>query len=121
VSNHASEPPPLVRPYALTRGRTQPKRVFPMEALVITDRYVIDGYVIDGYVRSPEERTIAELCRESRSVAEVAALIRVPLGVARVLIGDLAERGVVQVHASKVPDAPDTALLERVLSGLRKL
>jgi hypothetical protein len=116
VSNHASEPPPLVRPYALTRGRTQPKRVFPMEALVITDRYVIDGYV-----RSPEERTIAELCRESRSVAEVAALIRVPLGVARVLIGDLAERGVVQVHASKVPDAPDTALLERVLSGLRKL
>ena len=39
----SAKPPPLVRPYALTRGRTQPKRVFPIEALVITDRYVIDG------------------------------------------------------------------------------
>lgn len=113
------EPAPLrmVRPYAITGGRTVPTRVYPIEALVRTS--VSD---VDGNVRTPEERTIAELCRQSRSVAEVAALARLPLGVARVLVGDLADRGVVRVHASTVLDAPpETALLERVLSGLRKL
>lgn len=107
----------MVRPYALTRGRTRPTHAYPLEALVRTDRYSLDGYV-----RTPEERAIAELCRESRSVAEVAALLRVPLGVARVLIGDLVDRGVVEVHTNPLPDAaPTAALLERVLSGLRNL
>jgi len=107
----------MVRPYALTRGRTKPTRAYPLEALVRTDRYSLDGYV-----RTPEERAIAELCRETRSVAEVAALVRVPLGVARVLIGDLVDRGVLEVHTNTIPDsAPTTALLERVLSGLRNL
>ena len=53
----------------------------------------------------------------------MAALIGVPLGVARVLIADLAETGVVTVHKS-APSGdgePDLALLERVLSGLRRL
>ena len=72
----------------------------------------------------PEESAIADLCTESRSVAEVAALIRLPLGVVRVLIADLADRGVVRVHAHTSADAdsrPDAALLKRVLSGLRNL
>jgi hypothetical protein len=54
----------------------------------------------------------------------VAALLRLPLGVVRVLIADLAERGVVQVHTTASSDSdsrPDAALLERVLSGLRNL
>ena len=47
----------------------------------------------------------------------------VPLGVARVLIADMAGMGLVTVHggASKDNEAPDLALLERVLSGLRRL
>jgi hypothetical protein len=119
VSDASPEPPPLVRPYALTRGRTKPKRDYPIEALVKTD----PGQGAAGF-RSPEEAAIADLCTESRSVAEVAALIRLPLGVVRVLISDLADRGVVQVHtnASTGGDSrPDAALLERVLSGLRNL
>lgn len=110
-------PPTLVRPYALTRGRTAPSRVYPLEALVHTDLRMLDGHAL-----SPEERSIAELCRESRSVAEVAALVRIPLGVARVLIGDLVDRGIVRVHTqTEQESAPGAALLERVLSGLRKL
>lgn len=107
-----------VRPYALTGGRTKPTRNYPVEALVRTERYQLDGLV-----RTPEERSIAELCRESRSVAEVAALAGLPLGVTRVLIGDLADRRVVEVHTSAAtPDAaPDRPLLERVLTGLRNL
>lgn len=109
--------PLRVRPYALTGGRTRPTRVYPIEALVRTR-----ASLPDGALHSPEEHRIAELCRQSRSVAEVAAVIGVPLGVARVLIADLDDRDVVHVHTQDVPDqTPGTALLERVLSGLRKL
>ncbi|MEZ3161397.1 DUF742 domain-containing protein [Microbacterium sp. BWT-B31] len=117
MSSPDDTPSQLVRPYALTRGRTAPTRAYPLEALVRTDLEMLDGLRL-----SPEERSIAELCRRSRSVAEVAALVHIPLGVARVLIGDLVERGVVRVHTQAEPDsAPGAALLERVLSGLRKL
>jgi hypothetical protein len=119
VRNAALEPLSLVRPYALTGGRTRPKRDYPIEALVKTD---LDR--VAGGFRSPEESAIAELCTESRSVAEVAALLRLPIGVVRVLVADLADRGVVQVHTRPSADAdsrPDAVLLERVLSGLRDL
>lgn len=117
MSNASSEPAPLLRPYALTGGRTKPRRLFPIEALVVTEQVVPKSGV-----RSPEESAIADLCRNSQSVAEVAALIRLPLGVVRVLIGDLVDRGVVRVHAYANPNArPDTALLQRVLTGLRNL
>lgn len=119
MSNASPEPLPLVRPYALTGGRTKPKRDYPLEALVKTATDLEAG----GF-RSPEEAAIADLCSESRSVAEVAALIKLPLGVVRVLIADLADRDVVQVHTLASADAgtrPDATLLERVLSGLRNL
>jgi hypothetical protein len=55
-------------------------------------------------------------------VAEIAALLSIPLGVARVLVGDLADEGLVRVHQpANQQDQPDLALLEKVLSGLRKL
>jgi hypothetical protein len=68
---------------------------------------------------TPEVQTIIELCREIRSVA---AHLRVPLGVARVLVGDLTDEGLVRVHEPGFEDGqPDLMLLERVLSGLRRL
>jgi hypothetical protein len=57
-------------------------------------------------------------------VAEVAALLAIPLGVARVLLGDMAGLGLVIVHqtaSSTGKGGPDLALMERVLSGLRRL
>lgn len=72
----------------------------------------------------PEHQRIGNLCRESKSVAEIAALLRMPLGVARILVADLVEGGFLDVHAPMATEAgniPDVTLLERVLSGLRKL
>lgn len=109
------EPLSLVRPYAITRGRTKPTRVYPLESLLT----VVPGQVPPP--RSPEDRAIHQLCRESRSVAEVAALMRLPLGVVRVLVGDLVDRGILEVHTAKTDSAHDVQLLERVLRGLRKL
>lgn len=109
----------IVRPYAWTGGRTRPVYDLAIETLVSIGTAGRDPSRIPQY----EHRAVAELCREPRSVAEVAALLTLPLGVARVLIGDMASQGTVVVHqtASTSGDVPDMALMERVLSGLRRL
>jgi hypothetical protein len=109
----------LVRPYTKTGGRTRSDYDLAIEALVSTsDR----GKVPDAAVR-PEHRSICGLCLDTRSVAEVAAHLRLPLGVARVLIGDMAGMGLVLIHQSGmvVGDRPSIDFMERVLSGLRRL
>ncbi len=68
-----------------------------------------------------EHARIRALCARPRSVAEVAALTGVPLGVARVLLGDMLTAGAVSVHRTADAGGPDLALMERVLSGLRRL
>jgi Protein of unknown function (DUF742) len=61
------------------------------------------------------------MCRESRSVAELAVGAGVALGVVRVLIGDLAAAGAVAVQRNVADAGPDLALMHRVLAGLRGL
>lgn len=108
-----------VRPYAWTRGRTKSGFDLAIETLVSTSP---QGRAKLGMLQM-EHRSVADLCAEPRSVAEVAALLSIPLGVARVLLGDMAGLGVVTVHqtASSAGNLPDLALMERVLSGLRRL
>jgi len=108
----------LVRPYAVTGGRTKPSYQLQIEAMVSASHY--DAR--DLSVLSPECQSILGYCRDWRSVAEISAVLRLPLGVARVLIGDMAMEGLVRVHqAEHAQGRPDLNLLERVLSGLRKL
>ncbi len=109
----------LVRPYFRTRGRTRPSYDLAIEALVQTSER---GRVLER-VRVPEHRSICDLCLDTRSVAEVAALLRLPLGVVRVLVGDVAGLGLVLVHSANtaVGDRPSIEFMERVLSGLRRI
>ena len=108
-----------VRPYAWTRGRTRSGYALEIETLVSTSSRGREQLGVLQY----EHRSVAELCDHARSVAEVAALLSVPLGVAKVLVGDMAGLGLVVVHqtVSGNGDVPDLALMERVLSGLRRL
>jgi Protein of unknown function (DUF742) len=108
-----------VRPYAWTRGRTKSGFDLAIEQLVSTSQRGRDQLAL----LQVEHRAVAQLCEQTRSVAEVAALLSLPLGVARVLLGDMAGLGVVTVHqtANSAGNAPDLALMERVLSGLRRL
>ncbi len=113
-----SAPSSLVRPYAVTRGRTKPKSQLPLEALISATSTARD----ESGTLTPEWQAISDLCQEWRSIAEISALLRMPLGVARVLVADMSEQGLVQIRSSLNNDArPNTNLLERVLSGLRKL
>jgi Protein of unknown function (DUF742) len=119
VEPHDTGSAAAVRPYTWTRGRTKSGFDLAIETLVSTSargRAQVASMQV-------EHRAVAELCEQTRSVAEIAALLSVPLGVARVLLGDMAGLGVVTVHqtASSAGSAPDLALMERVLSGLRRL
>jgi hypothetical protein len=109
----------IVRAYAWTRGRTKSDYHLEIETLVSTSER---GYNPTALGQA-EHRSVASLCTQPRSVAEIAALLSLPLGVARVLLGDMAGLGLINVHetASANGDTPDLALMERVLSGLRRL
>ncbi|GHF49732.1 hypothetical protein GCM10010218_33920 [Streptomyces mashuensis] len=111
---------PLVRPYAMTGGRTRPRYQLAIEALVHT---TAQPSQLQGQL--PEHQRICHLCVEIKSVAEISALLSIPLGVARILVADLAEAGLVAIHQpggdAAAGGQPDVTLLERVLSGLRNL
>jgi hypothetical protein len=109
-------PSSVVRPYVRTGGRTRGKLDLSLETLVS----VLPKEV--PYQLPHDEAAVLDLVRDqSRSVAEVAALHRVPIGVAKVIIGDLAAAGLLAVHRSFAASGPDLALMERVLGGLRRI
>jgi hypothetical protein len=109
----------IVRPYAWTRGRTRSNFELRLETMVSTSARAAD---VSAFAES-EHRAIGELCREPRSVAEVATALGAPLGVAKVLLGDMAQLGLVTVHKTATGGAnrAHLVLMERVLSGLRRL
>ena len=109
----------VARPYTWTRGRTRPVQDLALETLVsISD----EGRDLTS-ICSAEHAPIAELCAEVRSVAEVAALLALPLGVARVLLADMIDAGLLHMHNNSTcwGSAADLPLLERVLDGLYRL
>lgn len=110
--------PRVVPVYALTRGRTRSAgRDLPWEALVATTEA---GRAALGRLRF-EQAQIVRLCRRPVSVAEVAAELGVPVGVARVLVSDLYADGLLVVHLPTLSDRgrPGADVLERLLTGLR--
>jgi hypothetical protein len=112
-----------VRPYLATRGRTRPVQEIALEALVSATEQGRARFVDP----EPERQRILRICLDPRSVAEVAAMTRIPLGVARVLVADLEAEGLVHVadpqdgSAGTGEPARDMSVLERVRDGLRRL
>jgi hypothetical protein len=111
---------PVVRPYALTGGRTQPASgtILDLIAVVVAagraDR--------NDLALSPEHRRILRLCRSPTTVADVASAISLPVGVVRVLLADLIPQGRIRVMTQRQTDRqPSTDLLKEVLHGLRSL
>jgi len=113
--------PSLVRPYARTGGRTKPGRHLDLEALVRTT--VSGREAWSSPLLTPEHTSVIELCSGTVSVAEIAARLAVPLGVARVIIADMVDLGLVEVMKTSANngDERDPAFLRRVLSGLQRL
>jgi hypothetical protein len=106
-----------VRSYALTGGRTRPRHHLLVETLVSVPRY--DPALSEALM--PESKALYERARAQLSIAELSALLAIPLGVVRVLISDLAAQGAVLVHPTAYAFREDRTVLERLLTGLREL
>jgi hypothetical protein len=120
----AGDQPSLVRPYAMVRGRTRAagEPPLPVEAIIVASIDPEDAP--DPAALLLERGAIVRLCRRPYSVAEVSALLALPVGVVRVLVADLSAEGFVQVNLPLDPvtgDGVDRVLLERVLAGLEAL
>ncbi|GAA2634512.1 DUF742 domain-containing protein [Paractinoplanes durhamensis] len=105
---------PVVRPFMLTGGRTQP---------------VHDGLRIETQLRAApaalsaplrfESRRIVELCQRSQSLADLSAALSAPLGVVRVIVGDLITDGYLRIEEQ--PDEFSVGLIERIRDRVRAL
>jgi hypothetical protein len=112
--------PNLVRPYILTAGRTAPRMDLPVEATIAT----VEPSPPARWPGSDVRARIVDLGGGSTSVAEVAARLDLPLGVARVLIGDLVAQGYLRVNATLSESTTieeRRELIGRTLRGLRAL
>jgi hypothetical protein len=106
----------IVRPYTITAGRTRTMVDLPMEATLR-----LEPTAEDHEWAGDLQGRIIEIC-DTRSVAEVSALVSMPIGVVRVLLGDLVEQGFVRVQATLNESSSHDErldLIERTLRGLR--
>jgi Protein of unknown function (DUF742) len=112
--------PNRARPYTLTGGRTRTRIELPLEVTVET---LVSSDELDwapGDVRT----AIVRLCRDRPSIAEISSHAALPIGVTRVLVGDLVESGHLRVHATLTDGSTVSdrrRLIERTLNGLRAL
>lgn len=103
----------VIRPFLLTRGRTRPKDDgLRLETLIVARPDA------DSTQLRFEARRIVELSRRPISLAEVAAALRIPIGVARVLVGDLIDDAAV---TAVVGEELSVRLLERIRDRVRAL
>ncbi len=110
----------LVRPYTLTAGRTTTDVDLPLEAPVQT----LQSALFHQWPPNDVRGRIVQLCVKSPSVAEVSSRLDLPLGVARVLVGDLVTSGYLRVHATlndRSTRDERRELIGRTLRGLRAL
>ena len=110
---------PVVRPYAVTKGRTLPSGG---ALLGLIDIVVGTGErASDGFRQGPEHRRIMSLCRRPIPVVDLTSEMDLPVGVVRVLLGDLTEAGMVRIIPAQQEPEPDQRLLRMVLDGLESL
>jgi hypothetical protein len=114
-----AEAGPVVRPYALTRGRTRHSgESFDLVASVMST----DARITDPAALGPEHVSVLRLARAPTTVADIASDVDLPLGVVRILLADLRELGLVAIRMpATMAERVDKQTLREVLNGLRGL
>lgn len=110
---------PVVRPYAMTQGRTRPTTgEFDLIALIVATQPA-PGSMIG---LQPEHVAILNLCQHPLSVAEISAHLDLPVGTVRVLLGDLLDGRLILTRGPKpVEHQHSQHVLKAVINGLRAL
>jgi Protein of unknown function (DUF742) len=112
----------VVRPYALTGGRTDPAGGAVLDLISVVVAAEPPPTAAGSRRLSPEHRKLIGLCQEPMTVADAAADMALPLGVVRVLLADLLQQKLITLQprrAARPQASPD--LLREVLNGLRSL
>ena len=112
--------PNRARPYTLTGGRTRARIELPIE---VPAEAMVSSREVD-WAPDDVRTVIVLLCHNRPSIAEISSYAALPIGVTRVLVGDLVESGHLRVHATLTDHSTATErrrLIERTLSGLRAL
>ena len=110
---------PVVRPYAVTKGRTLPSGAQPFGLI---DLVFTTGELPPAHFRpGPEHRRILSLCRRPIPIVDLVFEIDLPIGVVRVLLGDLAGEGMLRVISAQSEPGTEQRLLRMVLDGLESL
>ena len=108
----------LLRPYLLTSGRAKPvDDTLEIEAQAVTTHL---GFASQADLTF-ERRDIVALCRGTQSIAEIAAKLGLHIGVARVLVADLAALGYLAVRRPNSKPSQDLGMIERVIRGLEAI
>jgi hypothetical protein len=113
-----AEAGPVSRPYTVTGGRTRPRGARRFD---LVDLIVRSARRADTTSFSPERSRILDLCGLPVSVAELAAIMELPVGVVRVLLDDLLHENLIEVMAAPRGRVTDQNLLRKVLAGLQGL
>jgi hypothetical protein len=109
---------PVVRPYALTGGLTRPSgQRLDLLDMVRCVRWATEHL---PYL-SPEQAELLQCCHMPAPLADVAADLDLPIGVIRILVSDLRERGLVTIHRAQRAGFTDLKILQEVVDGLRRL
>ena len=114
---------PVVRPYAMTRGRTGSAAGHRLDLIAVVVPEPVAADPGRDQTLSPEHVEIIERCTQNpESIAELAAGLDLPVGVVRVLVGDLLDDQLVHVTRPVPPaELPDVSILREVINGLRAL
>jgi DNA-binding transcriptional ArsR family regulator len=114
-----AEAGPVVRPYALTQGRTRHAgESFDLVATVMATRAAL----AEPAALAPEHMSVLQLARAPTTVADIASDVDLPLGVVRIILADLRELGLVAIrHPVVMAERVDKHTLREVLNGLRGL
>jgi hypothetical protein len=114
----------FVRPYTITHGRTVSAHGEGLTLITIIVALALPEGQLSTRGLEPEHRFILEQCRGPVAVAEIAAKLKLPVAVTKILISDLIAVGAVAARspaALGVGQKPDIRLLRAVRDGLRRL
>ncbi len=114
---------PVVRPYAVTGGRTEPADGEVLDLVAVVVAVGRSGGANDDPIRqTPEHRKILRLCQRPVTVADIASDTALPVGVVRVLLADLILQEAVRVVRNRpTVQLPGNDVLKEILNGLRAL
>jgi hypothetical protein len=108
---------PLVRPFAMTRGRSSARYDLDIITLVMTNAFEPPGL-------EPEAVDIMRMCEYPQSIAEISAKLALPIVVVKILVSDLIDERLVIFRSPPSPTnvtSPDKDILQAVLDGIRRL